>query len=247
MSGVGPLPPRASVGIDVVDLRSPRVLRGLPRPRTVERVLTGTERAQVESSPDPAALFWTLWAAKEAGFKSATLLRAAPPVFAHSAFEVDLAESRVRYGSIDLLLSVNLSGPRLIALTQPARPRDAGAGRPIETVWGTGVLEALHRASGGRDLATLRDTAFTEGEVDAVRGLPSAMVRIAARREAAAYLGVDEKRLQIICPPGAAGRRPPYLYLDGRPMPNCGVSISHDGDWIAWAVAGSVREDAAGS
>ena len=69
----------------------------------------------------------------------------------------------------------------------------------------------------------------------------------AARREAAAYLELDEDRLQIICPPGPTGRRPPYLYLDGRPMAECGLSISHDGDWIAWAVAGAVREDAAGS
>jgi phosphopantetheine--protein transferase-like protein len=240
-----PLPPQASVGIDVVDLHSPRVLRGLPRPRTIERILTQDERAQLEASADPGIFFWTLWAAKEAGFKSATLLRAAPPVFAHAAFQVDLAQARVRYGPIELRLSINLTGPRLVALTQPLDP--SGPTHPLATVWGAGALEALHRARDHQDLETLRATAFTEREVDAVRGLPSALVRIAARREAAAYLEVDEDRLQVICPPGPAGRRPPYLYLDGRPMPQCGLSISHDGEWIAWAVAGAVREDEAGS
>lgn len=245
MTGLRPLPPQASVGIDVVDLQSPRVLRGLPRPRTIERILTGEEREQLEASADPAILFWTLWAAKEAGFKSATLLRAAPPVFAHAAFQVDLAQARVRYGAIELRLSINLTGPRLVALTQPLDP--SGPTRPLATVWGAGALDALHRARDRPDLETLRATSFTEREVDAVRGLPSALVRIAARREAAAYLELDEDRLQIICPPGPTGRRPPYLYLDGRPMAECGLSISHDGDWIAWAVAGAVREDAAGS
>jgi phosphopantetheine--protein transferase-like protein len=240
-----PLPPQASVGIDVVDLHSPRVLKGLPRTRTIDRVLTSEERSQLGTSANPATLFWTFWAAKEACFKSATLLRAAPPVFAHAAFQVDLTQARVRYGPIEFRLSINLTGPRLVALTQPLDP--PGTSRPLAAVWGAGALEALHRARAGDDLDTLRATAFTEREVDAVRGLPSALVRIAARREAAAYLELDEDRLQVICPPGPAGRRPPYLYLDGRPMAHCGLSISHDGEWIAWAVAGEVREEAAGS
>jgi phosphopantetheine--protein transferase-like protein len=245
MTELRPLPPEASVGIDVVDLHSSRVLRGLPRARTVERVLTRAERDQMAASADPVTLFWTLWAAKEAGFKCATLLRAAPPVFAHAAFQVDLAQARVRYGAIELRLSINLTGPRLVALTQPVDA--SGPRRPLATVWGAGALEALHRARDSPDLDTLRARAFTEREVDAVRGLPSALVRLSARREAAAHLELDEDRLQIICPPGPAGRRPPYLYLDGRPMDQCGLSISHDGGWIAWAVAGAVREGAAGS
>ena len=245
MTDLRPLPPQASVGIDVVDLHSPRVLKGLPRTRTIERVLTLEERSQVEASVDPATLFWSFWAAKEAAFKSATLLRAAPPVFAHAAFQVDLAQARVRYGPFEFRLSLNLTGPRLVALTQPLDP--PGTSRPLATVWGAGALAALHRASDSKDLDTLRATAFSEREVDAVRGLPSALVRIAARREAAAYLELDEDRLQVVCPPGPAGRRPPYLYLDGRPMADCGLSISHDGDWIAWAVAGRIRADADGS
>lgn len=252
-----PLEPQASVGIDVVDLTSPRALRGLPKPRTVERVLTDEEKARLADSADPTTLFWSYWAAKEAAFKSATLLRAAPPVFAHAAFEVDLDAARVSYGDRTFRLTINLSGPRLVAVVHPAIAEEgadaapgasgarrasaagihrAGAAKPL--VWAAGKIDALHRGVEGASLEVLRASAFSGREVDAVRGLPSALVRLAVRREAAAFLELDEKRLQVICPPGPAGRRPPYLFIDGDLAAHVGVSISHDEDWLAWAVAG---------
>ncbi len=231
MTHPGPLRPAAVVGIDVVDLRTPRVLRGLPRSRTVERVLAEEERRRVVEAPDPGSAFWAHWAAKEAAFKAATLLRGAPPVFAHAAFRVDLDAGRVQYGDIALDLTTHGTRDRLVAVARPSRP---GA----LPVWGAGAQAALHRGFGGADLESLRHGHFSEAERPVIRGLPSALVRLAVRREAAAFLGVEEARLEVICPDGPAGRSPPYLHLDTRVLEDCGVSISHDGDWMAWAVAG---------
>lgn len=238
MMDPGPLPAATAIGIDVVDCRDPRVLRGLPKDRTVERVLSEAEAARLSSSADPVRDFWLHWGAKEAAFKAVTLLRGAPPVFAHAAFEVDLEAECVRYGEIELALVVHATPDRFVVVA-----------RSVEAVehptWGAGTVEALHRGVGGLDVERLREGSFSAEERDAVRGLPSALVRLAVRSEAAHCLGVEERRLQVICPPGPTGRRPPYLHLDGVPGTDIGISISHDGDWLAWAV--SVSGSAGGS
>lgn len=234
----GPLSAATAIGIDVVDCRNPRVMQGLPKDRTVDRVLSDTEAARLAASADPVRDFWLHWGAKEAAFKATTLLRGAPPVFAHAAFEVDLARERVQYGEIELALAVHTSPERLVVVARSVEAE-------MPPTWAAGTVQALHRGAGGADLAALRDERFSPAERDAVRGLPSALVRMAVRREAAHCLEVDEARLQVICPAGPTGRRPPYLHLDGVPTEGCGISISHDGDWLAWGV--SVSGSAAGS
>jgi len=76
---------------------------------------------------------------------------------------------------------------------------------------------------------------FTEREADAVYSLASAAVRLGARGDLAARLGVSERRVAIVCGPGRSGRRPPRVFLDGGPV-EADVSLSHDGRLIAWAI-----------
>lgn len=235
----GPLPLGMAIGIDVVDCLDPRVLRGLPRDRTVARVLSPSEAARLATSPDPVRDFWLHWGAKEAGFKAVTLLRGAPPVFAHAAFEVDLERGQVRYGEMELALVIHTTPDRLVVVARSGDTEE-------HPTWAAGTVTALHQGAGLADLDTLRRTRFSEAEGNAVRALPSALVRLAVRREAADLLSVAEDRLEVICPPGPSGRRPPYLHLDGVPSEQCGISISHDGAWVAWAVAG-IRGGADGS
>jgi hypothetical protein len=76
---------------------------------------------------------------------------------------------------------------------------------------------------------------FTDREADAVRSVESAAVRLGAREDVARLLGVSEQRVEIVCDPGPAGRRPPRVLLDGSAA-TADVSLSHDGGWIAWAI-----------
>jgi hypothetical protein len=70
---------------------------------------------------------------------------------------------------------------------------------------------------------------LSEREADPVRTLAS------ARADVAALLGVPEARVELVCEPGPVTRRPPRVLLDGCPA-RADVSLSHDGDWIAWAI-----------
>ena len=60
-------------------------------------------------------------------------------------------------------------------------------------------------------------------------------MRLGARAALSTALGVEEGRLEIVCAPGATGRRPPRVLLDGSPAA-ADVSLSHHGNWIAWAI-----------
>ena len=76
---------------------------------------------------------------------------------------------------------------------------------------------------------------FSEREADAIYSLASAAVRVGARSDLAALLGVPEARLEIVCAPGPTSQRPPRVLLDGRET-EADVSLSHDGPLIAWAL-----------
>jgi hypothetical protein len=77
-----------------------------------------------------------------------------------------------------------------------------------------------------------------------VYSVPSAAVRVGARGDLAGAIGVAERRVEIVCGPGAVGRRPPRVLLDGEET-EADVSLSHDGPLIAWAVwAGLNQGDA---
>ena len=73
------------------------------------------------------------------------------------------------------------------------------------------------------------------GERDAVYSHQSAAVRLGARADLARALAVDEERLEIVCDPGPTGRRPPRVLLNGL-RTAADVSLSHDGQWIAWVI-----------
>lgn len=59
-----------AVGNDIVWLGEPRNRGRAADRRLVERILTPAERVLVEASEDPDRTLWSLWAAKEAGFKA---------------------------------------------------------------------------------------------------------------------------------------------------------------------------------
>lgn len=104
--------------------------------------------------------------------------------------------------------------PELLAGVAPLR--DAGA------PWSGPLDELLKR--------------FSAREADAVYSQASAAVRLAARSALAARLALDEARLEIVCAPGPTSQRIPSVLVDGD-RARADVSLSHDGRWIAWAIA----------
>jgi len=215
---------RTLVGNDVVDLDHPATRGKAGHGRFLERVLAPAERAAVTADDDPHLALWTRWAAKEAAYKVLSKLRRQPPVFAHRAFvtsadAVEYEGTRVpvhvtRAGPVlHVVASLGVAPQSLVARTAPLSSEDAPWGAPLDAL--------LER--------------FTAREAEAVHTLASAAVRLGARAELASVLGVEERRLEIVCAPGPTGRRPPLVLLDGAPA-RADVSLSHHGRWIAWAL-----------
>ena len=232
------------VGNDVVDLTDPRVLGKASNARFLERIFTEEERAAIAAASDPDVELWRSWAAKETAYKAVSKLRGSPPTFAHRAFVVSWSRLRGRDG---------LTGLRVGSVHFETTIIDIEAAWDPKTVhvvgWVGGTTHARKAERLDHRLARLDEPGaawsaprgelegrLTPRELEAVHSRASLAVRIGARAAIAEALTIDERRLEIVCPPGKPGRRPPAVLVDGEPA-TVDVSLSHDGDWIAWAFA----------
>ena len=112
---------RVSVGNDVVDLANAREREPLER-EWMQRHLTPWERETL-GVPSSVA-FWSIFSAKEAGYKAFAQLGIATPHRAFSMIEADLAGSRVRHlptgETAELLyLTVNSDCVHTVAICAP--------------------------------------------------------------------------------------------------------------------------------
>ncbi len=226
-------PSEGYVGVDVVDLTADRLRnRGLS-PRFLDRVFTDAERARIEAADDDVSETWSLWAAKEAAFKVVSKILGTPPVFEHKAFEVIDAPgtpaTEVRYGDFRVALTARADSQHVVvhAWNDPSSL----------------VMVSEMAQDAAQDLLEFREpfdawcgTRFTPEEREALHSRASAFVRLLARRDAARFLDVQETRLSIRAGPGPTGRRPPYLFVDGRESPSTDLSFSHHGNRLAWAL-----------
>lgn len=224
---------KLAVGVDVVDLQDPRARDRSGDTRFMGRVFSPSERERILSAADPALELWVLWGAKEAAFKVVSKLLGAPPTFQHNAFRVldppGVVASRLAYEGLAVQLGLDVHPQRVMvwAWNGPS---------PEILVAQCRVPDALHSLELSAQVDEWRTDRFNPREMEAVRGLPSALVRLMARRDAARMLRTPETRLAITCPPGFTGLRPPYLERDGKLMEEADISLSHDGTQLAWAI-----------
>jgi len=234
------------VGNDVVDLATPRTTGRASDARFLARVFDADEQASIHAAADADVELWSCWAAKEAGFKAISKRLGGQPSFFHKSFavrwsagavvdvprdvpdEVLVREGTVRHADHVARVSVRRRPGVVHAVAVlGADETDLVVRRRLvrlddpEGRW-RGPLEELMRL-------------LTDREADAVRSLESAAVRLGAREDLAALLHVAEGRVEIVCDPGPPTRRPPRVLLDGGAA-RADVSLSHDGEWIAWAI-----------
>ena len=244
------------VGNDVVDLGDPRVLGKASNVRFLERIFAEEERAAVVAAPNPDLELWQRWAAKETAYKAVSKLRGSPPTFAHRAFVVSWtypgehdSRPRLRSGSVkyeSTIVDIEAAWDRETvhvvgwvadmprARTGDRRPEDGLRPDGHRLTSRLARLDEVGSAWSGP--LTELEQRLTPRELEAVHSRASLAVRIAARAAIADALGVSEHRVEIVCAPGKPGRRPPAVLVDGE-RDTVDVSLSHDGDWIAWAFA----------
>ncbi|MEL7449340.1 MAG: 4'-phosphopantetheinyl transferase superfamily protein [Pseudomonadota bacterium] len=212
------------LGNDVVDLKDADNHRSAANPRFAARVLTASEREASGASLNPRWL-WACWSAKEAAFKALGRHDEALP-FIHRDFHVTLdAASRAR-----LLDEKTGSVTGAVRHGQDELP----ATWEWTADWIHCVVGKAHSSHRVRHLphpcATVPGTATQTSDA-------SATVRELART-LLDQVGVHSVRIER--QPAASGRLgPPCLTRGGVAVPECIISLSHDGRYVAAAVSAS--------
>ncbi len=239
------MPRTARLGNDVVDLNEAGVAGKAGDQRFVERVFTAEERAWIADGADPDLALWRLWSAKEAAYKAAYKAAGktvADLVFAHRSFEVDANDGVVRYG--DQVFSVAWHhGPGWLHCLALETTADATADHAI---WEVAALMPGPQSSNVEAAATAARTqsvapAQPSARPSATRSTtpsttPSAQVRALACRMLARAGWADAA---IVRPLGTTAARPgpPEAHIGGERLEGVEVSLSHDGQWVAAALA----------
>lgn len=229
------------IGNDVVDLAAPEARRRSADLRFLGRVFTADEAARIRAAADPERMLWMLWSAKEAAFKVARKLRADLP-FAHRRFEAWLdapADGDLGRASG----GVRLHGWRDLGFSWlPVEWRATGAlvhcvARSVaERASSVRHAVAALAAQDAGGAASAVDE-LTRRERDGARTAESRRVRRLAKALAReAGLG----RVEIVRERRGALLGPPRLYAPAAAAPLAGwdLSLSHDGRFVAAALAG---------
>jgi phosphopantetheinyl transferase (holo-ACP synthase) len=195
------------VGNDIVDLE----LAGEPSPRFVARVLASEERRVSTCAAD----VWRRWAAKESAFKLLAQ-RDRDLAFIHSRFVVDTETGLVRHANGEVRVHWEQYGNALACIGWQTAGNYTGATATVE------AAEAIARGSvlGAR-------------EGLGVVGRLSVAVRLLAKHLLCEQLTCSWTDVEILRP----GDGPPEVWLGGRLAPEIGISLAHDGHFVACAFA----------
>jgi phosphopantetheinyl transferase (holo-ACP synthase) len=155
---------------------------------------------------------WRRWAAKEAAYK--VLARRLPDLpFAHARFVVDLEERVVRHPAGDVRVRWEQRAGAVACVGWQ------GSGDVLS------ASETIEEAEAG--------AAGPLGPREAARGRLSVAVRLLAKRLLCRRLGHEWASLEVARPQGG----PPEVWWRGARLPGVQISLSHDGRFVACAIA----------
>ncbi len=208
------MPPIRLLGNDVVDVADPWAVGRARDRRFLQRVLSPSEAGWLAASTRPERDLWVLWSAKEAAYKAWSRVRPGL-VFAPSRFEVDPEAGVVVGPGLACPVEWDRAPGRLHCLACVAPP-----GRRPNLAWRAELLAAV---------------APGPGDADGPSSLESRCARALAGRllAEAGFGGAVLRREER----GAHRPGPPLVVVQGRVLGNVQVSLSHDGAWVAAAVA----------
>lgn len=235
---------RPWIGNDIVDLAEAGVAGKEQDRRFMCRVFTPAERARILEAAAPTIALWKAWSAKETAFKIAGKIREGV-VFAHQRFEVTAepvtagpsgwigtgTRARVRFEDLEIRVRWETALDYVHCIGQlvragstefDARPRARDARRVL-----AGILPCTHALRG----------ALTTAEQASVHSAASERVRLLARRLMARW---DLQGAEVLRLWREWGWSPPLVAREGEPVPGFDVSLSHDGRFIAAAMAGPI-------
>jgi phosphopantetheinyl transferase (holo-ACP synthase) len=206
----------SALGNDIVDLADPFVRAKIRDERYLRRILTEEELAALADAAEPVLTLWAIWAAKEAAYKVVRKLddRA---LFSPRRFQVDVTV---------------LSGESSLGRKAGSYVRCGDCSVPVRWEFGNGFVHCL-AVHGPPD----RTDAPFDSVVSRVVRFPSPLSDASRRvRELAIELIASMDRsgpLEIV----RSERSPPMVLMNGEPLEDVDISLSHDGHFIAAAVS----------
>ena len=223
-----------AIGNDIVDLAEPGVAGKEHDRRFMDRVFTPGERACILAAAAPGLALWKTWAAKETAYKIACKVRG-KVIFAHRAFEVEPGDigtlvgswARVRFDGLNVRVRWETARDYVHCVGQLIQPCPGGAAvsprEPRQLL--SDIVHHAQRLSGS----------LTAAEQASVHSAPSARVRLVARR---LFERWELQGVEVLRHWRERGWSPPVAALAGKPLAGFDVSLSHDGRFVAAAVAG---------
>lgn len=180
----------------------------------MNRVFTPDEQRNILKSSKPDVVLWSLWAAKETGYKAISKLypavSSAPRHYEMKLFSADgsLPETGVVHtpcGPVSVCFFMSSDHIHCIGTT-PGKDTDS-------IMWD---IRKIYRRRSSPDYE-------------------SNLVRNMAGEKISRYLKEDPKAIEIIRSKGRSGLGPPVIYA-GKKKTAIDISMSHDGHFVAYAL-----------
>jgi len=227
--------PCVYLGNDLVDLRHARRIaaRSGRLERLKARILSDAEWDWLTTAPSEDRI-WILWAAKEVAFKVRCKIHQATPVFQPRQFTSALLLSPGETGWLDVTGEVRGEAVEVSVHGWACSEYVHLMGWNGGTV-PSGAEMGVERIPDDIQLPELREH-FTLREWRCIHSLPSAWVRILAKRRLAGLFGKGEEGLEIVTSEIHRGQKPPRVLVRGRETNAVDLSLSHHGRYVAWAV-----------
>lgn len=203
--------------------------------RFLKKILTDTEIEEVRCSDQPDAALWSLWACKEAAYK-VIKKQTSDAAFVPHRWSVCLQRSSSAIEQDGL----HIARPH----PEDENPSAFAAGEvglsdsrtiPFFLFSSTSYVHCLAAdQSDVLDKAVWRVVALPD-DLDEKGADPSAFARSRLACALSTALQIDQARIKISRMPRKRGElEPPAVYLDGIKM-NIDISLSHDGQFVAYA------------
>ena len=214
------------VGNDIVDLTQPHAMKKIRDTRFLKRVFLPDEARSVLTDMQPDAMLWAFWTGKEAAYKAVQKDNVAIPSIPRLykvSITADTGTKDTASSRSERLLQGTVETPagrvRLKISITPAYVHSIAT--PFWSAPDAKIVSQVEHMALGRTLSPAYESSF---------------VRNAAKRRLADCLKCRLKDIEIRRQPGPRGLGPPYVYLRND-LAATDISLSHDGDFAAFAFA----------
>jgi phosphopantetheine--protein transferase-like protein len=233
------------VGNDIVDLSNAPTNKQNDI-RFMQRVFTQEEQSLINTTLNinPNIMVWLLWAAKESAYKIIAKLFKQPS-FIHKKFQISIVKNEISssditlkavYDNYTMQLQATISSSYIHMLAIYSDLKDNSN---LELNLNLDLKSNIRKISSNEinlwDTNNQVSNSFTQQERLSIKNVFSEVVRLDLKQAIANQFNLELSSLEIIRTNTNNRMNPPFLLINGELSP-INLSLSHHGDWVAWAL-----------